>query len=45
MARKDLERVQAEDANYPGLTDALTSLAYLTATVRTHMPLVGRANR
>jgi tetratricopeptide (TPR) repeat protein len=26
MARKDLERVQAEDANYPGLTDALTSL-------------------
>ena len=26
MARRDLERVQAEDANYPGLTDALASL-------------------
>jgi len=27
MARKDLERIQAEDSNYPGLTDALSSLA------------------
>ncbi|GAB3428376.1 hypothetical protein GCM10027569_71620 [Flindersiella endophytica] len=26
QARKDLERVMAEDANYPGLTEAMAAL-------------------